>query len=248
MTKRSKFALVGLVAAVAGCSDVVAPPQSVQDSTPVIGGGVTTALSGMDTVKFPITIDPWHSTTYYLGAGNSLTFPAGSVCDPTKSTYGIGQWDQPCTAARSSVTVQVKAWLDATGHPRVDFTPNLRFVPSVLPSGWVVLTFADYAASLDPFFNILYCHNEHDKCVDESLTDPSLITERNPVTGKVTRRIKHFSGYNVGAGDDGSGLFNRTTTGVKVAPQLSPAVVSPSVKTASNANVRRSGYILVSGH
>jgi hypothetical protein len=248
MTKVSKLALAGLVAAVAGCSDVVAPPGPVQDASPAFGGGVTTALSGVDTTQFSITIDPWRSTSYNLGEGNTLTFPAGSVCDPTKSTYGTGEWDKPCSASRSSVTVHVKAWLDAQGHPRVDFTPNLRFVPSLLPTGWVQLTFGDYAASLDPFYNILYCRNENAACIDESKTDPSLLTVRNPVTGKVTRRIKHFSGYNVGAGDDvPPSDLNKVGTGLKLAPQAPAAPAEPSVKTASNTTAHRSGYILVSG-
>src|SRR5262249_24916451 len=76
-----------------------------------------------------------------------------------------------------------------------------RFVPSSNPSQWVVLTFADLQASLNPMFNVLYCVSSNSQCTDESKTDPSLVTVRNPVTGKVTRRIKHFSGYNVAAGD-----------------------------------------------
>ncbi|MDB4876782.1 MAG: hypothetical protein JWM41_3228 [Gemmatimonadetes bacterium] len=207
--KASKTVGLVLVAMVAACSDTVAPRADAPATATVEGGGVTTALSATDTARFNITIDSRRSTTYYLGAGNSITFPPGAICDPKTSSYGVTEWDKPCTAARGSVTVTVKAWMNSHGHARVDFTPNLRFVPSVLPTGWVNLTFGDYAASLDPFYSILYCVTDTSGCYDESKTDLSLLTMRNPVTGKVMRRIKHFSGYNVGAGDGSDEAFNR---------------------------------------
>ncbi len=229
----SKIVLFALVATLAACGDAVAPRVSAANSEPELGGGVTTALSASDTTQFTIAIDPRHTTYYNLGQGNSLMFPAGSVCDPS-STYGVTEWDKPCAAARGPVVEHVRAWLDAQGHPRVDFTPNIRFVPSALPTKWVVLTFGDFAASLDPWYNILYCATDTSACYDESKTDASLITTRNPVTGKVTRRIKHFSGYLLGAGDQNA--FN------KAGSQLS--VPSPNLTPGGKP---RSGYILVSG-
>ncbi|MEO6878548.1 MAG: hypothetical protein ABI205_08715, partial [Gemmatimonadaceae bacterium] len=219
----------------------VAPRSPGIDAPPAFGGGVTTQLTTTDTIRFTITLDPWHSTTYNLGAGNALTFPAGSVCDPAKSSYGDGQWDKPCVAARTSVSETVTAWLDSQGHPQVDFSKDLRFVPSVLPTGWVTLTFADYEGSLDPMFNILYCKTPT-SCVNESKKDPTLLTTHDPVSGKLTRRIKHFSGYLIGAGDGdgGSNAMNKAP----IAPTLSSAV---SGSAALQTSVRRSGYILASG-
>jgi hypothetical protein len=231
--KASKIVLFALVATLAACGDAVAPRASATNSEPAFGGGVTTALSATDTAKFTITINPQHATYYNLGQGNSLTFPAGSVCD-VSSTYGVTEWDKPCVAARGAVVEHVRAWVDGQGHPRVDFTPNIRFVPSVLPTKWVILTFGDFAASLDPWYNILYCATESSACYDESKSDLSLITTRNPVTGKVTRRIKHFSGYLVGAGDENA--FNK----VGAEPLAPSANRTPDGKP-------RSGYILVSG-
>ena len=242
MSKVAKTGLFVLVAMAAACSDAVAPRSPVSDAASSFGGGVSTQLTATDTVRFSITIDPWRSTYYNLGAGNSLTFPAGSVCDPAVSSYGPTEWDKPCTAARSAVTVSVRAWLDGRGHPRVDFTPNLRFVPSVLPTGWVSMTFADYAASLDPWYNILYCKTESSGCVDESKSDPSLMTVRNPVTGKVTRRIKHFSGYLVGAGDDST-----DTSGGAAMNRIGSAAPVSASRGVASALRDDSGYILVSG-
>jgi hypothetical protein len=167
------------------------------------------------------------------------------------------------------VTVNVKAWLDSDGHARVDFDRQLRFVPSTNSADWVVLTFADLQAAQDPFFNILYCPTATSDCYDESKRDPSLATVRNPTNGKITRRIKHFSGYNVAAGDDGSSdsittSYNRSggdrsvsvsTTDLRLDSVESIQRAYPAV-TASEADtmlsfIRRarkfSGYILVSG-
>jgi hypothetical protein len=212
MNKSSKIALVILAAGLAACSDGLVAPQSEAPSAEAVnGGGSRQALTGSDTVKFSITIDPSRTTYYYLGEGNSLTFPAHSLCDPNRSSYGNGEWDKPCTQATSPVTVGVKAWLDSHGHTRVDFNMHLRFVPSSNPAQWVNLTFADLQASLDPMFNIYYCQSINGSCEDETKKDPTLATVHNPITGKLTRRIKHFSGYNIAAGREQE-MDNRTAS------------------------------------
>jgi hypothetical protein len=205
MKKASLMVLVAMSAGMAACSENTTAPRSItsessDSSISVFGGGATQALTIYDTVRFSITIDPSRNTYYYVGDGNSLNFPAKSLCDVTKSTYGNGEWDKPCTVAIYPVTVNVKAWMDKLGHARVDFDKHLRFVPSSNPANWVNLTFGDFQASLDPFFNILYCATTSGACVDESKHDVTLLTVRNPLTGRITRRIKHFSGYNVAAG------------------------------------------------
>src|SRR6185503_12218076 len=173
MNKTSMMILVAATAGIAACSDNATAPavESSASSAPVFGGGATQELTPTDTFRFSITINPQQDTYYYLGAGNSLTFPAGSLCDPSNSTYGVGEWDKPCTPAWWPVTVNVKAWMDAAGHARVDFDKHLRFVPSSNPAKWVVITFADLQASLDPFFNILYCPQTNSACYNEAKTD-----------------------------------------------------------------------------
>jgi hypothetical protein len=200
--------LLTIAGALAACSENTIAPTTIDAAAvaPSVEGS-SQALVGTDTIKFSITIDPSRNTTFYLGAGNSLYFPAGSLC-ATNSSYGQGQWDKPCSKAYSPVTVNVKAWLNASGKPRVDFDKHIRFAPTNDPSKYVVIQFADLQASLDPFFNILYCPQVNSECINEAKTDLSLVTVRNPITGKVTRRIKHFSGYNVAAGEEAAGLFN----------------------------------------
>jgi hypothetical protein len=248
MMKKSSMTLVFAAAAMfAACSDSsVAPRAHASDSDNAFGGGVSTALTSTDTIRFDIVIDPSRMSTYYLGAGNSLVFPAGSVCDPNKTHYGEGEWDKPCTAAKSVVTEHVKAWLDDRGHPRADFSPDLRFVPSALPTQWVNISFADFQASLDPMFSILYCKQDKDKsnCTDESKKDPTLLTIRNAVTSKVTRRIKHFSGYMVGAGDDSTPAPMNKIGGGPTLPIKLPTIGSASAVSGGDA---RTGYMLASG-
>jgi hypothetical protein len=267
MSKIRMAVVLGATVMAAACSEnAVAPRGDSPTNSSVAGGGSMLALTSTDTIRFSITIEPWHTTYYYLGSGNSITFPAHSLC-ALNSAYGPGQWDKPCSLATQSLTVNAKAWLDSQGHARVDFDKQIRFAPSPYPSQWVVLTFADLQASLDPFFNILYCPTATSGCYDESKLDPSLLTVRDPVTGRITRRIKHFSGYNVAAGDDGGvdpSSMNLSVDGhslsvstddlklddlesvARAHPDFSPNEVATML---SNIRMVRkfSGYILASG-
>src|SRR6185436_7890701 len=112
MNKTSMMILAAAAAGMTACSDNATAPavESSESSALVYGGGATQALAPGQTVTFSITINPQQNTYYYLGDGNSLTFPAGSLCDPYKSSYGVGEWDKPCTPAYWPVTVNVTAW------------------------------------------------------------------------------------------------------------------------------------------
>lgn len=189
----------------AGCSDSAVAPKAAStlpDAT-IAGGGATAALTSVDTLRFTFVIDPRRNVTYDLGAGNSIVFPAHSLCDVNRSSYGEGQWDKPCMPATSSVTINTKAWLDAQGLAHVDFDRHVRFVPTSNPAGWVTLSLYDYGASSLLWLNIEYCKDSNkDNCKDESKDDPTLATVKNPVTGQYTRRLKHFSGYSLTSGRD----------------------------------------------
>jgi hypothetical protein len=260
MKKVSKLALLAVVSGLAACSDTSTAPQQIGAPTePTEIQGSTQDLSSTDTIRFSITINPWTNTTYNLGNGNSLYFPAGSLCS-LNSSYGPTEWDKYCVPATSSVTVNAKAWIGPNGKPRVDFDKHIRFVPTTNPAKFVVIQFADLQASLDPWFNILYCPTATSTCYNEAKTDLSLATVRNPITGRVTRRIKHFSGYNVAAGeeDGGEGLLDgvfslsvgdlqlNTVSDVEAMyPGMGGRDAESFLETVREA--RRSGYILASG-
>lgn len=189
----------------AGCSDGTLAPKAASnvDST-IEGGGATAALTGADTLRFQFVIDPSRTITYNLGAGNTIVFPARSLCDPVRSSYGPGQWDKPCYPATSTITINTKAWLDRYGYAHVDFDKHVRFVPTSNPAGWVMLSLNDYGAQTTAWTHIEYCQTivgtTSNNCRDESKDDPTLATVKNPYTGQLTRRIKHFSGYSLTSG------------------------------------------------
>jgi len=200
MTKNALLlALTAMLAA--GCTDgAVAPKATAVDST-IPGGGATAALTGTDTLRFTFVIDPSRTITYYLGAGNTIVFPANSLCEPTRSSYGFGEWDKPCPLATSPVTIRTKAWLDREGLAHIDFDRHVRFVPTNNPAGWVMLSLYDYGASTTAWTKIAYCQNVlQSTCMDEAKVDPTLATVKNPVTGQYLRRLKHFSGYSLTSG------------------------------------------------
>jgi hypothetical protein len=211
MSKTTKLALFSIAALVAACSDTPGAPrsESVDETQVVRVEGAARSLSATDTSKFEITIDPRTSTTWDLGSGNFLTIPKGAVCDPTVSSYGASEWDKPCTTLTRTLTVKVMMWTGPNGHPRSDFSPNIRFAPTLDARSFVVITFADLDAALNPLYTIDYCPTVTGRCYNEALTDLSLATVRDPRTGKVTRRIKHFSGYNVAAGEEDVDLLFR---------------------------------------
>ncbi len=201
MTKTGWAGLIAVAVLLGACSDGPVAPKSEASQVPeVTGGGATESLTGWDTLRFVIPVDPNRNNQFWLGAGNTVNIPAHSLCNPVTSTYGATEWDKPCQMATSITSVWVKAWLDNTGHAHVDFTTPLRFVPTSDPAGWVMLTFTDHAASQNGAYNILYCKTPTSGCYNEAILDPTLATHRDPATGRVSRRVKHFSGYNVAAG------------------------------------------------
>ena len=221
MHKASRIALLSALAAIAACGEsATAPPTRSIRATGENGGGSNASLTRWDTLRFSFVIDPSRVITYNLGAGNSIVFPAGSLCDPTTSSYGAGTWDQPCNVATSPLTENAKAWLDPAGNPHIDFNPSIRFVPTPNPAGWVVISFTDWYQASNPWVNILYCPTPTSTCVNEALSDPTLATVENPVTGQITRRIKHFSGYNVAAGDQSDFVSLNKVAPSTVAPSL----------------------------
>ena len=119
--------------------------------------------------------------------------PAGAVCNPTTSGYGPALWDAPCVPQLLPLQFTVRTWKDAAGRPRMQVSPDVRFVPG----SNVVLKFKDDVAASSAKSVIVWCPTGALTCVDESLQDASMVTKASPNNGFVYRRLKHFSGYNV---------------------------------------------------
>ena len=139
--------------------------------------------------------------TFQLGP-HAIYFPSKAICDPATSGYGVELWDTPCTAL--SRPIQIHAEIrKVDGREWVDFSPELRFVPSRLPSRWVWIwmrTDRVMTASEVKDLNILWAPSVGAPGIDESLADPTLQTHAIPGYAVVFRRIKHFSGYMVSMG------------------------------------------------
>jgi hypothetical protein len=145
----------------------------------------------------------------------TLDVPANAVCDPnaqdSQDGYAAGAWDSDCTPATTDITVHVTMqW----SHNRLwaDFSPALRFVPAAIVTLSTDITssgvrnYAGYDALGRAFDNsngrsrmwgILYSTQIDGIPSDDSRADPAVTTAVDFSTGKISRRVKHFSGYSI---------------------------------------------------
>lgn len=210
--------LAGVSAAILGvaCSDVAtAPVEPVARIAPSpIGqfdrGGNGPGGGSVDynaTVTF--TVKPGDDTYLQIGP-HFLYIPENSVCDPATSGYGIDTWTLPCKTITKPLTITATASL-YNGHPIVEFNVHLRFKPGNDSRFDVMLYLRDDKANTRS--RIYWCPDAvpgkpAPVCVDETQTtlSPGRIQSRfDPRGGFIYRRIEHFSGYNVTAGDTGDG-------------------------------------------
>jgi hypothetical protein len=191
------FVTIGLAAA---CADsVVAPPTSVvKFKAPA---GFNRIVGAMSFWAGPDGI------TQQLGK-HTIDIPAGAICDPAVSTYGIGEWDKECTPLGHPIQITATLMEDDNGFPYVDFQPALRFVPTKE----VNLYLRSGKGQMPQELGTLYCDN-NGVCVDESLQDASLAMQRIGRSAILVRRIKHFSGYMIRAGDPCPGTLTQEEDG-----------------------------------
>ncbi len=144
---------------------------------------------------YTFTVDPGTANVLRMGP-HRLDLPADAVCALGVSGYDASVWNAPCRPEQRAVTVIARVSGSATGYPRVDFEPEMRFNPRT--SVYLSL-FVKPASGMPPLdWRFLYCATAtRIACIDEAVLDPDLATQRNRPQTMVTRRIKHFSGYMV---------------------------------------------------
>lgn len=186
-----------------GCSDTVVAPAAAPSASPTSmlqapAGRPTFDLSNdrQDNDETDFSISPWGGV--YRVGNHAVVFPARSVCEPSTDNYEGAQWDAPCTAATRAIDVHAVVMKDGE-RTWVDFSPELRFVPSDNPWRWVWLVIntpgaRDAQGDLSRF-NILYAASIGGATVDDAASDATLRTYVDTRWGATFRRIKHFSGY-----------------------------------------------------
>ena len=186
---------------VIGCGDQPSAPEASVSSPETPFFKVFPTYSS-DMKSADIIVEP-SGGSFTLGK-HAIFFPANSICDPALSTYGISEWDKPCSPI--SEPIHIHAELREEGDRTwIEFSPDLRFVPSPNEERWVMLFMQTDAAdgkhlagkSAPP---ILWSPAPGAEGIDESLNDRTLKTKWDKRLKGVYRRIKHFSGYNVYSG------------------------------------------------
>ena len=211
MRQYSRFLAVSLPLLVAAaCSDSSTSPQvsatrslSAAPAFDYSGGG--RFLFGDRRVSFTVTPD---GGSFAINQLATVNFPAGSICDPALSTYGEGEWDNACVALNRAITITATTRLTTTGVA-VDFQPDLRFAPDKQVTLYTDL-FASTLRSNSSYFAqnpaslrslaFFYSPSLDAAPVADYMSDPSLVTQIDLETGRVWRRVKHFSGYVGGTG------------------------------------------------
>lgn len=192
----------------AGCRDNGVSPLAVEDGAPTSmmlapADRPSLSLSGgsSDDASAEFTVGP-AGGVFFVG-NHAVVFAAHSVCDPERSSYGPGTWDDACPVLSRPITVEAVVRTQ-DGRSWVDFTPALRFAPSSSPSRWVwmfMYTPDAIGASGDlSQFNILYAGSIGGVTVNDAAEDATLRTYVDTRSGVSFRRIKHFSGYTASSG------------------------------------------------
>jgi hypothetical protein len=174
-------------------------------SPTIHGSSVLRALVVAQTVDFVI---PANGGSINLLDAYTLTFPAGAVCDPdaedTQTGYANKEWDAPCTPATGDIAVRAVLKY-SHGKLYADFQNSLRFVPDkrVILSTNVISGQVQWQndVGVTQGWTIEYAPGIDSEAVSDALQDPTVRTVIVGATGKIFRRIKHFSGYLVQLGE-----------------------------------------------
>ncbi|HUF26402.1 MAG TPA: hypothetical protein VMM18_05400 [Gemmatimonadaceae bacterium] len=193
------FAALALGLVVAGCGrDVVAPQQAL---APVGAPRPDIIIDRIadDSLSADFTVTPTGGA-FVLGK-HAIFFPADVICDPRTSTYGVSEWDAPCDLLTEPIQIHAEI-RHQDGFQWIEFTPELRFVPTNDPFKYVWLYLkSEQAREPDMLerFAILWSPDGV-VGIDESVGDPTMATYLWRDQGIIFRRIKHFSHYQ---GSDG---------------------------------------------
>jgi hypothetical protein len=190
-----------------GCSDNLVAPSAAPSAGPVSAmlapaDRPSLSLSGHRALNgtTSFTVNP--SGGMFFVGNHALYFPANSICDPATSSYGPAEWDAPCDPIGRPLTITATV-RTVDGVSAVDFSPEIRFVPSgnAARSVWIFMYTpeARHARNISRF-SIMFAETLGATPVDDAAHDPMLRTYVDRRLGISSRRIKHFTGYVVNSG------------------------------------------------
>ena len=149
--------------------------------------------------------------TFSIAGLYTLNFPANSVCDPARSTYGATEWDNACTTLDDGQAIKIHATIALSSSGlAIDFSPALRFSPATqvtISTGIfapLIKANRDYFAKNPSALNplaMLYAPALGAVGSSDYSRDASLVTHIDLSTGLIWRRVKHFSGYSMTTGE-----------------------------------------------
>ena len=125
MRRNSLLLLVGAAAALAvACRDAVAPTRIENSLSASASPSYSKSGSNNNrTLLGTLELSP-NGGTYHVGDFD-IVVPAGAVCDPESTRYGVKHWDDDCAPASHSIKVSIVAKKHANSVS-VDFEPDLR--------------------------------------------------------------------------------------------------------------------------
>ena len=207
-----RLATCAAVVSLAACGDSATSPGAAGprpfSSAPSLNFSATSSVLGTTTTDIVVGSQ---GGSFSVGGLYTLNFPANSICDPARSSYGPTEWDNACVTLGSDQTITLHAVLTlSTNGLAVDFSPALRFNPAteVTISTDIFAPviranrefFSKNPSALNPLA-ILYSPDLGATEFSDYAKDASLVTKVNLGNGRIWRRVKHFSGYSMTSGE-----------------------------------------------
>ena len=190
--------LAGVLALVAACSDApTAVPTAVATSSELAfakGGKDPKGKDSKDIHESKVfTVVPGQPLNIEFG-NFKLTMPANALCAQNQG-YGREYWNLPCELEKSPVTF-VATWTVEDGAGSISFNHDRRFNPAAK-----VYLSVKTSKGWKNTEAILWLEGEGSKAqwVDEGTYDRDMKTYTRG-RDLMWRRLKHFSGYNMGEG------------------------------------------------
>src|SRR5918912_153091 len=136
-----RIAPLALVSVIWACADSPVSPGGRSAAARPPAGAPGPALLDVlvdqvapDSLSADFTVTP-SGGTFVLGR-HAVVFPDHAICDPATSGYGPDYWDAPCTPVDTAVQFHAEV-RQQDGREWVDFSPQVRFVPTDDPAKYV---------------------------------------------------------------------------------------------------------------